>query len=96
VSPIADQNLAGAVMMIEESILTLGLFCWLFLVTAREVEERQDLVEFAAARGLPLSEERAKRAVSAGRGAELRARLERQGASVTDSSPGSPVDDLVR
>ena len=27
ISPLADQNLAGAIMMIEESILTLGLFC---------------------------------------------------------------------
>ena len=37
ISPIADQNIAGAVMMVEESLLTLGLFCWLFLRTAREV-----------------------------------------------------------
>jgi cytochrome c oxidase assembly factor CtaG len=95
VSPLADQNLAGALMMVEESILTLGLFCWLFLTTAREVEERQDLVEFAAAQGLSLSEERAKRAVSAGRGAELRARLEGQAASVTNGSHGDRVDDLV-
>jgi putative membrane protein len=97
ISPIADQNLAGAVMMIEESILTLGLFCWLFLRTAREVEERQDLLEFAAARGLPLSEERAKRAVGAGRGAELRARLESQAASLpAPAAPlGERVDDLV-
>jgi cytochrome c oxidase assembly factor CtaG len=76
VSPITDQNLAGAIMMIEESILTLGLFCWLFLRTARESEERQDLLDFAQARGLELTETRAARAVSAGRGAELRRRLE--------------------
>jgi cytochrome c oxidase assembly factor CtaG len=95
VSPIADQNLAGAVMMVQESILTLGLFCWLFLRTAREVEERQDLVEFAAARGQPLSEERAKRAVRAGRGPELRARLESQTPSLGNGSLGDRVDDLV-
>jgi cytochrome c oxidase assembly factor CtaG len=76
VSPIADQNLAGAVMMVEESMLTLGLFCWLFLRTARENEERQDLLDFAQARGVPLSEARATRAVGAGRGPELRRRLE--------------------
>ena len=52
ISPLADQNLAGAIMMIEESILTLGLFCWLFLRTARESEERQDLLEFAQAQGV--------------------------------------------
>jgi cytochrome c oxidase assembly factor CtaG len=76
ISPIADQNLAGAIMMIEESLLTLGLFCWLFLRTARESEERQDLLDFARAQGLELTETRAARAVSAGRGAELRRRLE--------------------
>jgi putative membrane protein len=76
ISPIADQNLAGAIMMIEESILTLGLFCWLFLRTARESEERQDLLDYARAQGLELTETRAARAVSAGRGADLRRRLE--------------------
>jgi cytochrome c oxidase assembly factor CtaG len=78
VSPIADQNLAGAVMMVEESFLTLGLFCWLFLRAARENEERQDLLDFAESRGMRLSEERATRAVGAGRAADLRRRLERE------------------
>jgi cytochrome c oxidase assembly factor CtaG len=76
ISPLADQNLAGAIMMVEESILTLGLFCWLFLRTAREGEERQDLLDFAHAQGLELTEARAARAVAAGRGDELRRRLE--------------------
>ena len=38
-------------MMVEESILTLGLFCWLFLRTAREGEERQELLDYASANG---------------------------------------------
>jgi putative membrane protein len=76
ISPLADQNIAGAIMMVEESILTICLFCWLFLRTAREGEERQDLLDFAHSRGLELSEARAARAVAAGRGAELRKRLE--------------------
>ncbi len=76
ISPLADQSIAGAIMMIEESILTLGLFCWLFLRTAHESEERQELLEYAQMRGLELTEERAARAVAAGRGAELRQRLE--------------------
>jgi putative membrane protein len=78
VSRLADQSAAGAVMMVEESILTLGLFCWLFLRSAQQGEERQDLLDFAASSGLELTEERATRAVSAGRGAELRRRLEHQ------------------
>jgi cytochrome c oxidase assembly factor CtaG len=82
ISPIADQNLAGAIMMVEESFLTLGLFCWLFLRTAREGEERQDLLDFAHSRGLELTDARAARAVAAGRGADLRRRLEaRDGAA---------------
>jgi putative membrane protein len=76
ISPLADQNIAGAVMMVEESFLTLGLFCWLFLRAAREGEERQRLLDFAHAEGLELSDTRAARAVAAGRGGELRRRLQ--------------------
>jgi cytochrome c oxidase assembly factor CtaG len=76
ISPLADQNLAGAVMMIEESLLTISLFCWLFLRTARESEERQALLDYARSHGVALSEKRAARAIAAGRGAELRKRLE--------------------
>jgi putative membrane protein len=76
ISAASDQSAAGAVMMIEESVLTIALFGWLFVRTARESEERQELLELAASRGVELSEKRATRAVSAGRGAELRRRLE--------------------
>jgi cytochrome c oxidase assembly factor CtaG len=75
ISPAADQSAAGAIMMVEGSLVTIGLFCWLFLRAARESEERQALVELAAARGVELSEERAARAVSAGRGEALRRRI---------------------
>jgi putative membrane protein len=83
ISPLADQNIAGAIMMVEESILTLGLFCWLFLRTAKQGEERQELLDFARARGIELTEARATRAVAAGRGTELRKRLEARTASST-------------
>jgi putative membrane protein len=78
VSPLADQSIAGAVMMIEGSILTICLFAWLFLKTAKEGEERQSLLDFARESGLELSDQRAARAVAAGRGGELRRRLEAQ------------------
>jgi putative membrane protein len=77
ISPGADQNAAGAIMMVEGSLLTLALFAWLFARAASEGEERQELLELAAAHGVELSEARAARAVAAGRGAELRRRLER-------------------
>jgi putative membrane protein len=76
ISPGADQNAAGAIMMVEGSLLTLALFAWLFARAASEGEERQELLDLAAARGVELSEARAARAVAAGRGAELRRRLE--------------------
>jgi cytochrome c oxidase assembly factor CtaG len=78
ISPIADQNIAGAILMIEGSLLTIGLFCWLFRRTAREGEERQDLLDFASRHGVPLSEQRAARAIAAGRGSDLRKRLEQR------------------
>ena len=77
ISPGADQNAAGAVMMIEGSLLTLGLFAWLFARTAREGEERQALLDLARQRGVELTDARAARAVAAGRRAELRQRIER-------------------
>jgi cytochrome c oxidase assembly factor CtaG len=73
---LGDQSTAGAVMMIEQSILTICLFAWLFMRAAAQGEEKQELIEFAAAHGLELDERRAGRAVAAGRGEELRRRIE--------------------
>ena len=67
-------------MMIEGSLVTIVLFGWLFMKAAREAEERQLLLEYAEQHGIDLSESRAARAVGAGRGAELRRRLERAAA----------------
>jgi putative membrane protein len=87
ISASADQSAAGAVMMIEGSILTICLFAWLFIKTAREAEERQGLVELAAAEGVELSERRAARAVAAGRGAELRRRVLAEAAARQGAPP---------
>lgn len=81
ISPMGDQIAAAGVMMVEESVLTIGLFCWLFLKVAREADERQELVEAAAARGVELDERRAARAVAAGRGQELLIRVTRTGSA---------------
>jgi cytochrome c oxidase assembly factor CtaG len=78
-TPLQDQGAAGTIMMIESSIVTVVLLGWLFVKTARESEERQQLLELASARGLELSEQRAARAVASGRGEELRRRLEAVG-----------------
>jgi cytochrome c oxidase assembly factor CtaG len=78
-TPLQDQGAAGTIMMIESSIVTVVLLGWLFVKTARESEERQELLELASSRGLELSERRAARAVASGRGEELRRRLEAVG-----------------
>jgi len=74
-APLADQGAAGVVMMVEQGLVTLGLFAWLFFRAARESEERQRLLDLAAERGVPLDEARAARAVAAGQGARLRERI---------------------
>jgi len=68
VSPLRDQGLAGAVMMIEGSIVTLVALAWLFLRMAREGELRQELLE----RGL--DPRAVRRAVRYGRAQELAGR----------------------
>ena len=88
ISPLGDQVAAGGLMMVEESLLTIGLFCWLFLKVAREGEERQELLDYADSQGIALDESRAARAVAAGRGAELRERL-RQGSPAQQTGAAS-------
>jgi putative membrane protein len=45
VSPERDQSLAGAVMMLEGSLVTIAALAWLFLRLAAEGELRQELLE---------------------------------------------------
>lgn len=75
ITPLADQGAAGVLMMIEQSLVTLGLFAWLFFRAAQQSEERQELLDLAAERGVALDEARAARAVAAGQGARLRERI---------------------
>jgi putative membrane protein len=65
ISPVHDQSLAGAVMMIEGSLVTIGALAWLFLRLAAEGELRQELLD----RGL--DPRAVRRAVRYGRGREL-------------------------
>lgn len=79
IDPLSDQVAAGSIMMVEGSIVTLCVLCWLFLRAGREEDEAMALDELAADHGVALPEGRAARAVAAGRGSELRARIERGG-----------------
>ncbi|HEX9350626.1 MAG TPA: cytochrome c oxidase assembly protein [Gaiellaceae bacterium] len=64
-SAAADQGIAGALMMIEGSLVTIGALAWLFLRLAQEGELRQQLLE----RGL--DPRAVRRAVRYGRGKEM-------------------------
>ena len=44
-SPAADQSLAGSLMMLEGSLVTIVALAWLFLRMAQEGEIRQQLLE---------------------------------------------------
>jgi putative membrane protein len=89
ISPMADQVAAGGLMMVEESLLTIGLFCWLFLRVANENEQRQALMDYAGQHGLELDDRRAARAVAAGRTDELWDRLRQRAAATSPPSTGS-------
>jgi putative membrane protein len=65
ITALHDQGLAGTVMMIEGSLVTLAALAWLFLRLAAEGELRQELLE----RGL--DPRAVRRAVRYGRGREL-------------------------
>ena len=65
ISPHADQGIAGGLMMIEGSIVTLAAIAWLFLRMAGESELRQQLLEQG------VDPRSAGRAVRYGRGQEL-------------------------
>lgn len=45
IGAVHDQNLAGVVMMVEGSLVTLGALAWLFLKLAAEGELKQELIE---------------------------------------------------
>jgi len=79
ISPIADQSTAGVIMMVEGTFLALGVLAWVFFEVAREGIEKQNLLDLARERGVPLDERRAGRAVAAGHGALLEERLSATG-----------------
>jgi putative membrane protein len=62
ISARADQGIAGSLMMIVDSVVTIAAIAWLFLKLAGESERRQELIEEG------VEAEAAARAVRYGRG----------------------------
>jgi cytochrome c oxidase assembly factor CtaG len=68
ISAVDDQRLAGSIMMVEGSLVTIAALAWLFLRLAAEGELRQRLLESG------LEPRAVRRAVRYGRAQELEAR----------------------
>ena len=81
ISPMGDQIAAAGVMMVEESLLTIGLFCWLFLRVARENDERQELLDYASQHGIALDERRGLMGLAMEYVGELLERIRSRGAT---------------
>lgn len=88
VDPLGDQSIAGVILMVQSMLLMLGVLFWLVLRWAQEDTERQELLDLAIERGVDLDPRRARRAVAAGRGSDLRRRLV--------SRPGNGEHELAR
>jgi putative membrane protein len=91
-SATADQGAAGAVMLVEQSVVIVSLLGWLLARALRDAGRRQDLAELAAAHGVAIDARRIARAVAAEQHDALARRL-RQGPArlTTDTrSPAAP------
>lgn len=74
-SAVADQSLAGAVMMVEGLFFVLGVLVWTYFRSARESERKQDLIDLAFTKGIDIDEERIDRAVRSGHDKLLEERI---------------------
>ncbi|MGH2948185.1 MAG: cytochrome c oxidase assembly protein [Solirubrobacteraceae bacterium] len=86
----ADQSIAGAIWMLEGSLVTVGVLAWIFARWMSQGEATQELVEYAERLGIELDPARARRAVAAGYGERLRQRLDEQAAKPPPSSERHP------
>jgi cytochrome c oxidase assembly factor CtaG len=84
--PVADQSVAGAVMMAEGSFISFILLGWLFFKAASEGEKSQQLIEHAKEHGVELSQARSDRAAAAGTTDLLRERIS-SGAGLDKDGP---------
>jgi len=71
IDPLADQGIAGAIMMGEGTLITLGLLFWLLVRWSERENRKQALLELVDRLGAPVTEERIDRAVAAGQGKRL-------------------------
>lgn len=82
INATADQSVSGAIWMLEGSLLTVGVFAWIFARWMTQDTATQELVEYAEGLGIELDRARARRAVAASADGRLRRRLDEQAANV--------------
>lgn len=85
-SAVADQSIAGVIMMIEGTFLLIGVIAYSYFQSAGQSIRKQELLDLAYLEGYNLDPERAERAVRAGHGDLLEKRI-RAGRP----QPGVPV-----
>ncbi len=74
-SAVADQSIAGVVMMVEGTFFVLVILGWTYFRAARESIRKQDLIDLAISSGVDLDEARVDRAVRSGHDDLLEARI---------------------
>ena len=66
ISAVADQSTAGVIMMVEGTFLILGVLTWTFFDASKRGIRKQELLDLAFERGVPLENRRAELAVRSG------------------------------
>ncbi len=85
----ADQSIAGAIWMLEGTVITVGVLAWIFARWMTHGEAAQELLEHAERLGVDLDPARARRAVAAGQGERLRRRLDQAAGAEPQAPLGS-------
>jgi cytochrome c oxidase assembly factor CtaG len=88
-SATADQSAAGAVMLVEQSIVIVALLGWLLARALRDAGRRQELAELAAHHGVALDARRIARAVASEQQDALAQRV-RSGLATDTQPPTAP------
>jgi putative membrane protein len=88
-SATADQSAAGAVMLVEQSVVVLTLLGWLLARALRDAGRREELRQLAAAHGVLLDERRIARAVDSEQHDALARRMRQASACSPADTRGS-------
>jgi hypothetical protein len=78
-TPVADQSIAGVIMMIEGTFLLLGVLAYTYFQQAKQSMRKQELLDLAYLEGYSLDDERADRAVRSGHDDLLEKRIRSAG-----------------